>query len=58
MTKPILFTSLTAATYLGTTRRQIQRLAKAGVLPVYTMGPRGVLYFRKADVDRTPTSLA
>ena len=58
MTKPILMDSLTASQYLAVTRRQVQRLAKAGLLPVYKFGPRGVLYFRKSDVDRTPTSLA
>lgn len=58
MTKPILFTSSMAAVRLGTTVRQVQRLAKANVLPVHSRGPRGVLYFRKSDVDRSPTSLA
>lgn len=58
MTKPILFTTLTAAIYLSVTRRQVQRLAKAGVLPVHHYGPRGVEYFRKSDLNNSPTSLA
>lgn len=58
MTKPILLDSNEAAMRLGTTRRQVQRLAKAGLLPVHTFGARGVLFFRKSDVDRSPTSVA
>jgi hypothetical protein len=58
MTKPILLDSFEASFYLGTTRRQIQRLAKAGVLPVHSRGPRGVLYFKVSDLNKTPRSLA
>lgn len=57
MTKPIVLTSAEAAARKQTTRRQIQRLAKAGLLPVYQRGPRGTLLFRASDVDRAPSSL-
>lgn len=58
MTKVKTMTSAEAATLRGTTQRQVQRLAKAGVLPVYARGPRGVLLFKASDVRRTPLSLA
>lgn len=58
MTKPIVLTSAEAASMKGTTQRQIQRLAKAGVLPVFSRGPRGVLLFKASDVRRAPKSLA
>jgi hypothetical protein len=58
MTKPKIMTSAEAAMMKGTTQRQIQRLAKAGVLPVHSRGPRGVLFFKASDVKRAPRSLA
>jgi hypothetical protein len=58
MTKVKVLTSREAATLRGTTQRQIQRLAKAGVLPVYDRGPRGTLLFKASDVRRSPLSLA
>jgi DNA-binding transcriptional MerR regulator len=58
MTKPKILTSAEAAALRGTTQRQIQRLAKAGVLPVFSRGPRGVLLFKASDVRRAPVSLA
>lgn len=57
MTKPMLLNSREAAERLGTTQRQVQRLAQGGLLPVYGYGPRNVLIFRLADVLRSPTSL-
>ena len=57
MTKPILLTSAEAATRKGTTVRQIQRLAKAGVLPVAQRGPRNTLFFKASDVRVAPSSL-
>lgn len=57
MTKVKVLTSAEAAMLRGTTQRQIQRLAKAGVLPVFSRGPRGVLLFKASDVRRTPVSL-
>ena len=56
MTKPMLLTSREAADRLGTTQRQVQRLAQVGLLPVYGFGPRRTLLFRLADVLRSPTS--
>ena len=58
MTKVKVLTSAEAAALRGTTQRQIQRLAAAGVLPVYQRGLRGVLLFKASDVRRTPLSLA
>ena len=58
MTRAILLTSAEAAERKGVTRRQIRRLAKAGVLPVAERGQRGVLYFKASAVDRAPNSLA
>jgi excisionase family DNA binding protein len=58
MTKVKVMTSAEAAALRGTTQRQIQRLAKAGVLPVYSVGPRNTLLFKASDVRRTPLSLA
>ena len=58
MTKPILLDSYEASWHLGITRRQVQRLAKAGVLPVHTRGPRGVMYFKVSDLNKAPLSLA
>lgn len=58
MTKVKVLTSAEAAALRGTTQRQIQRLAKAGVLPVYERGLRGALLFKASDVRRTPLSLA
>jgi hypothetical protein len=58
MTKPVLLTSAEAAEFKGTTQRQIQRLAKAQVLPVHSVGPRNTRYFRLSDVKKAPTSLA
>lgn len=58
MTKVKVLTSAEAAALRGTTQRQIQRLAKAGVLPVYQRGARGVLLFKASDVRRSPLSLA
>lgn len=57
MTKAILLTSAEAAVRKGTTVRQIQRLAAAGLLPVAQRGPRGVLFFKASDVRTAPTSL-
>lgn len=57
MTKPILLTSAQAAARKGVTRRQIQRLAKAGLLPVAQRNERGALYFKASHVDRAPASL-
>lgn len=51
MTKPKFLTSEEVATKKNTTKRQIQRLAKAGVLPS-TRGPRGVYLFKASDVQR------
>lgn len=58
MTQPILLTAREAAELRGTTQRQIQRLAKAQRLPVYSVGARNTLYFKKSDVMRAPMSLA
>jgi len=58
MTKPKILTSREAAELRGTTQRQIQRLAKAGVLPVYSVGPRNTRLFKASDVKRVPLSLA
>lgn len=58
MTKPKILTSSEAASMKGVTLRQIQRLAKAGVLPVAQRGPRGTLLFKASDVRKAPKSLA
>jgi excisionase family DNA binding protein len=58
MTNPILLNTREAAALRGTTQRQIQRLAKAGVLPVYRVAQRNSLLFKKSDVMRAPVSLA
>lgn len=57
MTKPILLTSNEVAARRGITVRQVQRLAKAGVLPVHSVGKRGVLFFKASEVRNAPTSL-
>ena len=58
MTKPKMLTSEQVAMQKSTTKRQVQRLAKAGVLPAQR-GPRGVYLFKASDVKRLrSTSLA
>lgn len=57
MTKPILLTSSEVALRKGISQRQVQRLAKAGVLPVHSTGKRGVLFFKASTVRNAPTSL-
>lgn len=57
MTKPILLTTREVADRKGLTTRQVQRLAKAGVLPVHSTGKRGALLFKASAVRNAPTSL-
>ena len=57
MTTAILLTTAEAAARKGTTVRQIQRLAAAGVLPIAKRGPRNTLFFKASDVRVAPTSL-
>lgn len=57
MTKPILLTTAEVAERRGLTPRQVQRLAKAGVLPVHSVGKRGALLFKASEVRNAPTSL-
>lgn len=56
MTKPKILTSSEAASMKGVSLRQIQRLAKAGVLPAMR-GPRNTLLFKASDVRKAPKSL-
>lgn len=57
MTAPKILTAREVAVLRGTTQRQVQRLAKAGVLPVYGTGPRNSLLFKASDVRSAPVSL-
>lgn len=57
MAKPILLTVREVAERKNITERQVQRLAKAGVLPVAARGPRNALLFRAGDVRYAKTSL-
>ena len=57
MTKIKILTTSEVAQVKGLTTRQVQRLAKAGVLPVYSTGKRGVLMFRASDVRYMKTSI-
>lgn len=57
MTKPILLTTAEVAERKGLTTRQVQRLAKAGVLPVHSVGKRNALFFKASAVRNAPTSL-
>lgn len=57
MTNPILLTAREVAELRGTTQRQVQRVAKAGLLPVYATGPRNTMLFRKSDALKAPTTL-
>lgn len=51
MTKPKMLSSEEVAAKKNTTKRQVQRLAKAGLLPS-TRGPRNTLLFKASDVQR------
>jgi excisionase family DNA binding protein len=57
MAKPILLTVREVAERKNITERQVQRLAKAGVLPVFDRGPRNSMLFRASDVRYAKTSL-
>jgi len=57
MTKIKILTTSEVAKVKGLTTRQVQRLAKAGLLPVYTTGARGTLMFRASDVRYMKTSI-
>ena len=41
----------------GITERQVQRLAKFGVLPVAARGPRNSYLFRAGEIRYAPVSL-
>lgn len=56
MTKAILLDTKQAAELRGTTTRQVQRVAKAGQLPVAAVEGNKQLY-RKSDVQRAKMSL-
>lgn len=56
MTKPIMLTTAEVAKRKGTTVRQVQRLAQAGILPA-TRGKRNALLFKASDVQRAPVTL-
>ena len=47
-----IVTTNAAAAALGCSRSGVQRLAKAGRLPVAARGPRGVLMFHVEDIER------
>jgi len=57
MTKPILLNTREVADRKGLTVRQVQRLAKAGVLPVHSVGERNSLFFKASDIRNAPVSL-
>lgn len=57
MTKPKLYTTAEVAEIKGTTQRQVQRLAKAGMLPVHSIGPRNTQFFKASDVRYADMSL-
>jgi hypothetical protein len=55
--KPTLLTAREVAELKGITHRQVNRLTKAGILPVYAVGPRNTALYRKGDVRYMKTSL-
>lgn len=57
MTSPILLTAREVADLRGITHRQVNRLTKAGVLPVHSVGSRNTALYRKSDAMRAPVSL-
>lgn len=57
MTKVKLLSTREVAEIKGLTSRQVQRLAKAGVLPVADVGPRNTQFFKASDVRYMRTSL-